>query len=317
MTGIDLAPVESVEITTLMDNYSDILLPSSGVMRRHPLADSQGRPREQPLAGHGLSLMIETCLRQGSEKHTVLLDAGFPIPGIEYNWRVLEVDLTRIEAVVLSHGHADHFAALESFLVHRALPIPLIVHPEAFSQRALFFPDGTKADLEQLASPQVLAEMGAELVLTTEPHRLVPGLFSTGQVARSTAFERPPATAYIHSGDQWVPDQFPDDQGIVAHLQGKGLVIIAGCAHAGIINTVRHAQAITGVTRVHAVVGGFHLTGASPAQVDATIHELVALEPALIVPAHCTGFNAQCEFARRFPGCFALNSVGTRIVLTS
>ena len=314
---IDLSPVERIEITTVMDNYTDILLPGTEVMVRHPLADGRGRPREQPLAGHGFSLLIETYLQRGEEKHSVLLDAGFPVAGVEYNWRLLNVDLAGIEAVLLSHGHADHFAALGSFLEARGFPIPLVVHPEAFQKRALIFPDGTKAEVEQLSAPETLAEMGADLVLTTEPYRLAPGLFSTGEVPRSTPFEKPPAAAHVHLNDEWVPDSFRDDQGIVAHLAGKGLIVITGCAHAGIVNTVRHAQAITGESRVHAVVGGFHLTGAPQEQVQATIRELAAVDPALIVPAHCTGFKAQCELARRFPGQFALNSVGTRIVLTA
>ncbi len=315
MTQVDLPPVDRVEITTLMDNYTDILLPSTEVMQRHPLADKTGRPREQPLAGHGFSLLIDVY-RDG-ERHTALLDAGFPTPGVEYNWRVLNVDLARIETVLLSHGHADHFAALASFLAARGQRVPLVVHPAAFEKRALIFPDGAKADLERLPPPEALTEMGADIVLSTRPHPLAPGLFSTGEVARTTAFEKPPATAYIDLEDEWAPDDFRDDQAIVVRLRGQGLVIVTGCAHAGIVNTVRHAQAITGEPRVHAIVGGFHLTGAAPAQIDATIHEITALDPAVIVPAHCTGFHAQCEFARRFPGRFALNSVGTCIVLTA
>lgn len=316
-SGIELSPVDRLDITTLMDNYSDILLPSTEVMERHPLADNQGRPREQPLAGHGFSLLVESYAGRDGEKRAVLLDAGFPVPGVEYNWRVLEIDLARIEAVVLSHGHADHFAALGAFLSARGLPVPLVVHPEAFQRRALVFPDGTRADLERLASPEALEEMGAELVLTAEPRTLVPGVISTGEVARSTPFEKPPPTTYIEQDGAWVPDHFHDDQGLVVHLRGKGLVVIAGCAHAGIVNTVCQAQTLTGESRVHAIVGGTHLTGAPAAQVEATMDALAAIAPALIVPTHCTGFEAQCAFARRFPGRFALNSVGTRIVLTA
>jgi 7,8-dihydropterin-6-yl-methyl-4-(beta-D-ribofuranosyl)aminobenzene 5'-phosphate synthase len=101
---LELSPVERIEITTVMDNSSDILLPSTEVMKRHPLADSQGRPREQPLAGHGFSVLIETYSDSDSKKHPVLLDAGFPTAGVEYNWRVLNVELAEIEAVLLSHG---------------------------------------------------------------------------------------------------------------------------------------------------------------------------------------------------------------------
>jgi 7,8-dihydropterin-6-yl-methyl-4-(beta-D-ribofuranosyl)aminobenzene 5'-phosphate synthase len=311
---IDLPAVDGVTITVLMDNTSDILLPSTPVMKRRPLADDKGRALEQPLAGHGLSLLVET--RTGDEGHATLLDAGFPVPGVENNWRVLAIDLASVETVFLSHGHADHFAALKAFLAAREDGVPLVAHPDVFRRRALIFPEGGHVDIEQLAPPETLEAKGAELTLTTEPHPLAPGLFSSGEIARVTPFEegRFPS-AHIEKDGQWQPDPFRDDQALVARLEGRGLIVITGCAHAGVVNTVKHAQVITGEERIHAVIGGFHLTSASQEVIAATIAEIEALSPAVVVPMHCTGFEAKCAFARQLPACFGLSSVGTRIVL--
>lgn len=309
-------PLDRVEITILMDNYSDILLPGTPVMKRHPLADEHGQALEQPLAGHGFSLLIETY--QDDEKHVTLLDFGFPVPGVEHNWRVLGSERGSVETAFLSHGHADHFAALGAFLEARGEALPLVAHPDVFRKRALIFPDGRRVDIEQLSPPERLETLGAELTLTAEPRQLAPGLFSSGEIARVTPFEegRFP-TAHIEEDGEWQPDRFRDDQGLVARLGGKGLVVITGCAHAGIINTTKHAQAITGEDRVHAIIGGFHLTGAPRAVIESTIQEMGKLSPSLIVPMHCTGFEAKCAFAREMPECFALSSVGTRIVLSA
>ena len=312
--NVDLRPVERLTITVLIDNYSDILLPNTAVMKRRALADERGEALEQPLAGHGLSLLIETTT--DDEDHVTLLDFGFPIAGVAHNWRVLGLDKGSVETAFLSHGHADHFAGLGAFLEARDDPLPLVAHPDVFRKRALIFPDGHRVGIEQLSPPETLEASGAQLTLTGEPQQLAPGLFSSGEIGRVTPFEegRFPA-ARIGEDGEWVPDRFRDDQALVAYLEGQGLVVITGCAHAGVINTVKHAQAIAGEEQIHAVVGGFHLTDASAAVIQATIDEIEALSPSVIVPMHCTGFEATCAFARQMAGSFALSSVGTRIVL--
>jgi len=311
---VDLVPVDRVQITTLMDNYSDLLLPSTATMKRFPLVDREGKTAEPPLAGHGLSLLIETY--QNGTKHTTLMDAGFPTVGVRHNWRVLGFDPEAVDAVFLSHGHVDHFAALGEFLKARRQRVPLVLHPDAFLKRALIFPDGRKIELGALPSLEALEQLGADVLVTREPYRLAPGLVSTGQVARVTPFEGRFPLAYAEIDGEWEPDDFWDDQGLVAHLKGKGLVVISGCAHAGIVNTVKQAQKITGEERVYAVVGGFHLTGMPREKIEATVGAIKALSPALVVATHCTGFEAQSEFARQMPDRFALNAVGTRIVLS-
>jgi len=312
--SIDLMPVDRIEITTLMDNYSDLLLPSTETMKHFPLVGSEGKTTEPPLAGHGLSLLIETY-RDGA-KHSVLMDAGFPTVGIRHNWRVIGFDPAAVDSAFLSHGHIDHFAALDAFLEAREERIPLVLHPHAFLKRALIFPNGHKVELGALPPRQALEILGADVIVTDAPYLLAPGLVSTGQVERVTPFEGRFPLAYAEVDGEWQPDDFWDDQGMAANLKGKGLVVVSGCAHAGIVNTIKQAQAIAGEERVHAVIGGFHLTGMPTAKIKATVGALKAMSPALMVATHCTGFTAQCEFARQMPDSFALNSIGTRIVLS-
>ena len=115
-------------------------------------------------------------------------------------------------------------------------------------------------------------------------------------------------------GDILEPDLFQGEQALVFNLKEKGLVVVSSCAHAGIINTIRHAQKITGVEHVHAVLGGFHLTGAEPALIEQTVADMKSIHPDYIAPMHCTGFEAITAFAREMPEEFILNTAGTRYV---
>jgi len=302
---IELAPMDRIEITTLIDNYTTLLLPDTAMMKRY-----RWKSGESPLAGHGLSLLIE--LYGDGAKHSILMDPGYPTPGVLHNWRIFDFDPASVGALFLSHGHLDHYEALVPFLEARSERIPFVLHPYAFDQRikrSRFTHKGKTIQLPALPARQELKELGADVIATTEPHLLAPGLVSTGQIPRLTSFE-----GRFEKG-RWKADDTWDDQGLVAHLRDAGLVVISGCAHAGIVNTIRQAQAITGEERVHAIIGGFHLPHPTKETLDGTINALRALSPALVVPTHCTGFASQCEFARRMPDSFALNAVGTRIVL--
>ena len=112
-------------------------------------------------------------------------------------------------------------------------------------------------------------------------------------------------------GERFERDLVEDDQAIVIHVQDKGLVVLAGCAHSGIVNTVNWAREISGVDRVWAILGGFHLVPASKDEVERTIDEIEAMHPAMVVPTHCSGFTAMRRFAERMPEQFILGAVGT------
>ncbi len=138
----------------------------------------------------------------------------------------------------------------------------------------------------------------------------------TGEVDRTTDFEKGMPGAFVEKNRQMQPDPIIDDQSLIVHLAGKGLILITGCCHAGLINTIRYAQKITGVNDIHAVLGGLHLSGPAFAPiVERTIDELQRLNPAVIVPMHCTGWSSTKRLSEAFEQGFVLNSVGTTYIL--
>lgn len=195
--------------------------------------------------------------------------------------------------------------------------MPLLLHPDAFLERKLVFPDGHELNLPP-PDRRILSHEGIEFIEERGPSYLLGNLvLVTGQIHRSTPFERGFPAHYARIADQWQQDPLiHDDQAVVIHVKEKGLVILTGCGHAGAINTIRHAQELTGIQKVYAVLGGFHLTGAlfEPI-IPPTIAALKELNPALIVPAHCTGWKATHALARELPDAFVPNSVGTRFML--
>lgn len=315
--NIALSPVDEIEILTLMDNYSDVLLPSQGPVTRPPLAGGGEIPTDTLLAEHGLSQLVTT--RCGGEQCQILFDTGYSPIGVPHNVELLGVDLAKVEAIVLSHGHMDHTGSVKTLLKSMKRQIPLVVHPEAFhAPRYLGLGEGKKIFFPETLNQQELTALGAEVVRSDGPVPLCDnGLLVTGQVERSTSFEKGfPGARLVRDGND-EPDPILDDQSMVAHLKGKGLVVISGCAHAGIINTIQYAQKITGVETVYGVIGGFHLSGPAFEPIIAqTIDEMQKLNPKVIVPMHCTGWKAIERFSQAFPESFVLNSVGSRFTLT-
>lgn len=307
-----LQPLDRIEITILMDAYANLLLPASAHIQR---VDAKDLSVEPPVAGHGFSALVETWV--GDTRHAALIDAGYPQAGVLHNWRSLAFDPNRVDAVFLTHGHFDHFAALAEFLPARRARIPLVMHPAVFLKRRVREKDGSHREMPAMYSREMLERWGADVTLTDQPHMLVPGLMSTGHIPRVTAFEHHTAPTFAERAGDWTPDDLPDDQAVIAHVRGKGLVVVTGCGHAGIVNTLEHAQTLAGETRVHAIVGGFHLTNASPARISDTAQAIAALAPTLVMPMHCTGFAAQTELARRLPEAFVVSAVGTRLSVSA
>ena len=139
----------------------------------------------------------------------------------------------------------------------------------------------------------------------------------SGEVARRSEFEKGFPIHYAKRHDEWEPDPLiMDDQCALIHVKGKGLVVITGCGHSGIINIIRNAQVITGIQKIYAVIGGFHLTGGHfEPIIPATITELLAINPRYVIPGHCTGWSATHQIARAMPEAFIPNSVGTTLIL--
>lgn len=315
MPQISMKPVDRVEILSIMDNSIDILMASTPIAQRAPLPqDKFSRP--QLRAEHGVSMLVTVHFE--GRKDSVLFDAGTSIEGAMHNMDVLEVRPNELQAVVLSHGHTDHTLGLIGILKrHGRSGMPIILHPDAFLKRKNVLPDGHEVNLPPPDRRDIEAE-GISVVEEKGPSMLIDGrVLITGEIPRTTSFEKgfPPGRAEING--QWQPDPWiHDDQAIVINVRDKGLVVLTGCGHAGLINTLQHARNATGVKDIYAVLGGFHLTGKifEPV-ISPTLQALKEIKPKVIVPQHCTGWRATFEITRDFPDAFLPNSVGTRFVL--
>jgi 7,8-dihydropterin-6-yl-methyl-4-(beta-D-ribofuranosyl)aminobenzene 5'-phosphate synthase len=224
-----------------------------------------------------------------------------------------------IEAIALSYRHPDHFLGLVELLriVSRESDkkIPLFLHPDAFLERRLNIPPIGEVTLPAL-NEDILIEAGDLPVKSEKALTLADGLiYTTGEIERKITFEKGFPWAEAKVDGNWSLDPFRDDQGLVAKLKGKGLVVISGCAHAGIINTVEYAKKIARTDKFHAVLGGFYLTGRlfDPI-IQPTIDEMKKIKPDYIVPMHCTGWKAINRFVEEMPEQFLVNTVGTTYV---
>jgi 7,8-dihydropterin-6-yl-methyl-4-(beta-D-ribofuranosyl)aminobenzene 5'-phosphate synthase len=311
---VTLAPVDAADITILVDNYEDVLLPSSETARRPPLVWDWST-REQLRAEHGYALLL-TVQREGHSQ-SVLYDAGLGRDTVLHNMDVLEVRPGEMRAIALSHGHADHHGGLEG-IVRRIgrRGMPLTLHPDVWRDRKIVFPTGVEMHMPP-PSHNDLDREGVTIVEERGPSLLLDStVLITGQVERVTDFEKGFPLQWARTEDGgWEPDIWVwDDQAVICHVKDKGLVVLSSCSHAGVINVLRHAQRLTGVDRIHAFIGGAHLTGAIMEPViPQTIDALAAIGPAIIVPGHCTGWKATHELARRLPQAYIQSSVGTRL----
>jgi 7,8-dihydropterin-6-yl-methyl-4-(beta-D-ribofuranosyl)aminobenzene 5'-phosphate synthase len=311
-----LKEVDRVEIVTLIDNYVDVLLKDTDIVKRPSHTTGEEIPRDTLVAEHGLSLLVTVYL--GTKTHTILFDTGYSQIGVPHNMALLGIDLQRIEAIVLSHAHMDHTGSLHRILEGIKGPVTLVVHPVAFLfPRYIERDDGTRQRFPRTLSRENLASEKLKILESKTPILVAEdGLMVTGQVERTTGFEKGLPGALLERDGKMMPDPISDDQALVVKLKEKGLVVISGCSHSGIINTILHAQKLTGLSKVHAVLGGFHLTGpAFEPIIEKTISELKNVAPEVIVPMHCTGWNAIQRLHQEFPSAFVLNSVGSKINL--
>jgi 7,8-dihydropterin-6-yl-methyl-4-(beta-D-ribofuranosyl)aminobenzene 5'-phosphate synthase len=312
---MDLPEVDAVRVTLVMDNSIDMLLASTEVVRRLPLGPNPFE-RPQPMAQHGFSALLR--VERGSQSGTVLFDTGVSRQGLLHNLDALELDAADIQAIVLSHGHADHALGLPGLLERLGRRhLPLVLHPDAYLERKLVLPDGTEVSIPPPRRSDLRRE-NVEIIEDVSPSTLIDGmLLVSGEVARTIEFETGFPIHWARRDGLWVPDPLiRDDQCAIVNVRGKGLIIVTGCGHAGIINIIRHAQALTGVDAVHAVVGGFHLTGGLfEPRIPATITALQRIKPRFVMPGHCTGWSATHQLARAMPDAFVPNSVGTTLLL--
>jgi 7,8-dihydropterin-6-yl-methyl-4-(beta-D-ribofuranosyl)aminobenzene 5'-phosphate synthase len=312
MTKMDipLVEVDEVKITIIMDNTVDFLMASTEIAHRN-LSSNRTRLR----AEHGFSALIQ--VKCGDKKGAILLDAGISFNGTLNNIDMAGIDLDDIQAVVLSHGHFDHTLGLPGLIeMLGSQKFCLVFHPDAYLERKIVMPDGNELNI----SPPNISELRRENITFFEkkdPTLLIDDMILvSGEIIRTTDFEKGFPLHYSKRNGEWEYDPLiKDDQCVVINVRGKGLVIITGCSHSGVINTIRYAQTLTNIRRVHAVVGGFHLTGSIfEKNIPDTVAELQKINPAYLMPGHCTGWSAIHQIANSMPEAFIPNNVGTTLV---
>jgi len=309
---------DKIEILTLQDNYIEITAGDNSEIITRAAPVREGSISQSILAEHGYCAVVKTTT--GKEVRTLLFDFGFSEEGAAYNAKALGVDMRQVEAAALSHGHSDHtggIAKLGAMIGKK--DVPIAVHPGAFKspryiklgeELKIYFPKLTRESLD---------EAGFKIIETKAPYTLLDGdVLFLGEIPKLTDFEK--GWALVHyqenGAEKW--DPIEDDTSVVMNLKGKGLVILSGCAHAGIVNTVGYAIEQTGVKNVHAVMGGFHLSGpAFEPIIGRTTEELKKINPAYVIPVHCTGRKAIMHMEKEMPQQFILNMSGTKLTFTA
>jgi 7,8-dihydropterin-6-yl-methyl-4-(beta-D-ribofuranosyl)aminobenzene 5'-phosphate synthase len=272
----DPGEVESVKIFTLLDNYAKFDSPF--------------------LAQHGLSILLNITTK--NVEKNLLLDTGSTADTILHNMNILGLKPDSIDMIFLSHCHYDHTGGLIGLLEAINKEVPIIAHPSIFRENYSFRPSlQFNPVMTEEHSKQAINDNKGRLVLIHEPFNLMDGVISTGEVERTVDFEGPGIEAYNVKDGKIVHDALMDDMSLVINIKNKGLFVVTGCSHAGIINILKHAMKITGINRIYGVMGGFHLISATDERINKTISFFQEMNIELVLGGHCTGFNALSKMA--------------------
>jgi len=267
---------------------------------------------ESPFLGqHGISFFVEAY---GIEKKNILIDVGQNLQALIYNMELMGISPKDIDAIILTHCHYDHTRGIvEMIKLIGKEEIPIIAHPDIFRLNFITNPFLRHVGTLRADSKKKIEESGGTLYLTKDPLEIMPGITTTGEVERQTDFEEIGISLKsITNEGKVIKDEMEDDISFIGKIKGKGIVIISGCSHAGIVNIAKQAIKISKENKIEAIIGGFHLIDASIERIVKTVKALAELDIALVSAGHCTGFKAQLEFYNIFKERFVPLHTGMR-----
>jgi 7,8-dihydropterin-6-yl-methyl-4-(beta-D-ribofuranosyl)aminobenzene 5'-phosphate synthase len=334
--GTAIPTVDRLIMTNVVDNIYDVFA------KRGKIGDvtvQRTAYPPMPLSEHGLAYHLASV--RGDERKEILLDFAWTGQTLTTNYQMLNVDPMKADALIISHGHRDHYGALPELarVLHGRMPAGLTLFAggeDTFCHRWVLTPDGEKRDGGQLNRTELEAQ-GLKVVLAKEPTVVAGHAMTSGQIPRLIEFEKPPAAARLEAGipgsgceaslhfppgtpqveakpGELVTDIFWGEHATAYHVKNRGLVIISSCGHAGIINSIRQIQKATGIDKVHAVVGGWHLAPSPDEIVAKTVEAFKQIAPDYLIPMHCTGFNTMMAIQREMPAKLIMPSTGTQVV---
>jgi 7,8-dihydropterin-6-yl-methyl-4-(beta-D-ribofuranosyl)aminobenzene 5'-phosphate synthase len=251
---------------------------------------------------HGLSLYIET------EDKKILFDTGQNM-ALSHNAGMLKIDLNRIDAVVISHGHYDHTGGLKH-LLEKSTAFSLYAHPDIFDDKLRTRKSGAFKKIGIPLDKDILDRADVQMHLSKDAAEIVPGVFTTGEIPQQNDFESIESQFFVNRGGEIIPDPLADDQAVILDTR-KGLVVLLGCSHRGVINTLTHVEKLFPEKKIHAIIGGLHLGKASDAKLQKIGDHLSGFELEKIGLSHCTGAKAMLALFERFKDKVFINSVGT------
>lgn len=307
---------DRLELTILVDNFIDMLIPNSEKVARQGMPEHFAPVRGTPLAENGISFLVKTTT--AGRTTTILFDAGMTGETLVHNAKVLDIDLSSVDQVVLSHGHPDHFGGIYGALQAIGGQPAVVVHPDAFAPRSIQRADTTLLYFNRALTEERLRDAGAALFPVRGPIDLSPGVATSGEIPTVVDFEQEVPTGRVTLRDGLaVADNIDDYLCLIINVRGKGLVVLDPCGHAGVVSAVRRSIEVAGTSQIEAVMGGFHLghEGISQEKIEHTAEALADLSPSTVSPMHCSGLRAVRAIAEHLPDAFVQMTVGARLVV--
>jgi len=277
------------------------------------LADDYAGYSSPFIAQHGISLLLK--IEYNNEVKYILFDTGTYAKPILFNMKLLKINPSVIDVIILSHCHYDHTGGLAGILKKiRKEEVPVITHPDIFRLHLVLKPHVMHVGIPRRCNRERVEELGGKWILVKEPFNITPCVMYSGEIREIEEFEKTDIELYTVKDGKLVKDPVRDEVAIAVNTK-KGLIIIVGCSHPGIISITKHFKKITGVEKIEAIIGGLHLINAKENRIKKTIEELNNMNVKNLYVGHCTGLRAEAEILRIFKGNFEKLCSGMRITI--